>query len=129
MQKNHLQSKILIISVILVIGSAVMAMSSNQTAGKIKQELEQERYKRMVAEEGLTKTQSRISSLESELTTAKDKIQSVQAILATGKEENSDLKTELENVSKAKMALEKKIEELKNTQVAAAAAVPEQGQP
>ena len=127
MKKNQLQSKLLVIAVILVIGASLMAMSSNQTAGKIKQELEQERYNRMVAEEGLSKTQSKINALESELTTAKDKIQTVQAILATGQEEASDLKSQLDSATRAKASLEKKIEELNTTQVVSTPSVPEQG--
>ena len=116
---EKLKNKILIAVIVLMVGFLFMAFSSNQAVGHIKRDLDQERYKRIVAEENLSKTSAKISSLEAELAGTRDKIQSVQAILQEGKSETSDLKTQLERMTKAKEALEKRIEELKNAAVPA----------
>ena len=122
---EKLKSKILLVVIVLMVSFLLMALSSHQSIGHIKRDLDQERYKRMVAEENLNKASGKISTLETELSNTKDKIQSVQAILQEGKSETSDLKTQLERVTKAKEILEKKIEELKST-AASAPAVPAQ---
>lgn len=114
---EKLKNKILLVVIVLMIGFLFMALSSNQAVGHIKRDLDQERYKRIVAEESLSKASSKVNSLETELSDTRDKIQSVQAILQEGKNETSDLKVQLERMTKAKEALEKKIEELKNAMV------------
>lgn len=124
---GKLKNKILLVVIVLMIGFLFMALSSNQTAGHIKRDLDQERYKRIVAEENLGKASSKINSLETELSGTRDKIQSAQAILQEGKAETSDLKIQLEHMTKAKEALEKKIEELKNA--TASEAVPTEPTP
>ena len=121
---ERLKNKILIAVMVLMVGFLVMAFSSNQAVGHIKRDLDQERYKRIVAEENLSKSSAKINTLETELASTRDKIQSVQTILQEGKTETSDLKVQLERVTRAKEALEKKIEELKN-----AAAVPAESNP
>ena len=119
---EKLKNKILLVVIVLMVGFLLMALCSNQSVGHIKRDLDQERYKRMVAEENLSKATAKISALETELSGNRDKIQSVQAILQEGKTETSDLKVQLDHVTKAKEALEKKMEELKSAAASAQAA-------
>ena len=112
---EKLKTKMLLLAIVLMVTFLLMALSSNQTVGHIKRDLNQERYKRIVAEENLSKSFAKINALETELSGMRDKIQSVQTILQEGKSEASGLKVQLERMTKAKEAMEKKIEELKNT--------------
>ena len=112
---EKIKTKILIGVIVLMLGFLVMAVISNQTVGRVKQDLDQERFKRMTAEENLNKANMKIGALESELMSTQDKIQSVQTILRQGKSETTDLKTQLESMTKTKETLEKKIDELKTT--------------
>ena len=124
---EKLKNKILISVIVLMVGFLLMALTSNQAIGHIKRDLDQERYKRIVAEENLSKASAKINNLTRELSQAVDKIQSVQAILQEGKTQTSDLKVQLERVTKTKEILEKKIEELKNA--SASAEVPAESKP
>jgi len=124
---EKLKNKILVVVVVLMAGFCLMAFSSNQTVAHIKEELNQERYKRMVAEENLNKVTLRAGTLEADLNNAREKLQSIQTIIQEGKLQTLDLKTQLESVIKAKEVLEKKIEELKGAAAAVeakAASVP-----
>ena len=118
---KELKNKILIVVVVLMAGFCLMALSSNQTVAHTKEELNQERYKRMVTEENLNKAALRLGTLESDLNSAREKLQTIQAIAQEGKSQASDLKVQLESVTKAKEALEKKMEELKSAAAVAEA--------
>lgn len=117
---EKLKNKILLLVIVLMVGFLLMALSSNRAVGHIKRDLDQERYKRILAEENLSKSSAKITGLETELSATRDKIQNVQTILQEGKSETTDLKVQLERMTKAKEALEKKIEELKNATAPAA---------
>ena len=116
---EKLKNKILISVIVLMVGFLLMALTSNQAVGHIKRDLDQERYKRIVAEENLSKASAKVNSLEMELSSTRDKIQSVQVILQEGKTVTTDLKVQLERMTKTKEALEKKIEELRNAEAPA----------
>ena len=116
---EKLKNKILISVIVLMVGFLLMALTSNQAVGHIKRDLDQERYKRIVAEENLSKASAKVNSLEMELSSTRDKIQSVQVILQEGKTVTTDLKVQLERMTKNKEALEKKIEELRNAEAPA----------
>ena len=124
--KDKIRDKILVVSLILLIGTCVMTLSSNQISGRMQEALNQERYKRITAEENFNKAASKINSLENELAGTRDKIQSVQTILEEGKQTNADLESHLASVTKAKEALEKKIDELKTQVAVAPKSTPEQ---
>ena len=111
--KEKAKQKILVAVVILMVMTGVMAVNTQRTLGKFQQNLDRERYQRMVAEENLNKAATKISSLESELGTIRDKIQSAQVILEEGQKTNADLQSQLEAITKAKETLEKRMEELK----------------
>ena len=100
--KERMNDKILIVVSVLLLGCLVIIGMSSQTTGKFQQELELERYKRITAEENISKLNVKIANLQSELSASKNKIQSVQAVLQDGQSESSDLKSQLEGMSKAK---------------------------
>jgi chromosome segregation ATPase len=112
--KDKANQKILVVAIVLMVISGLMAINSNKTLAKLQQNLDRERYQRMVAEENLNKAITRMNSMASELASTRNKIQSVQAILEEGQKNNSDLRSQLESTINAKEALEKKIEELKS---------------
>ena len=124
--KDKIRDKILVVSLILLIGTCVMTLISNQITGRMQEALNQERYKRITAEENFNKAASKINSLENELAGVRDKIQSVQTILEEGKQTNADLESHLESVTKAKETLENKIDELQSQVAAAPKSTPEQ---
>ena len=111
--KEKANQKILVVAVVLMIIVGLMAINANKTLAKLQQNLDRERYQRMVAEENLNKAMTKVNALESQLTSTHDKIQSVQAILEEGQKTTSDLRSQLDSVTKTKEVLEKKIEELK----------------
>lgn len=111
--KDRMRDKILVVVAVLLIGCSVILFLSSQTTGKFQQELELERYKRITAEENISKLNVKIATLQSELSGLKTKIQSVQAALQ-GQSQSTDLKAEFEDISKAKGNLELKVEELKS---------------
>ena len=114
--KDSMKNKILVVAVILTIGACLMAISSSQSATKVQQGLDQERYNRMVAEEKLEKANSKVASLQTELENTKAKIQSIQAVLDQGKSTTAELKSQLEGVTKLKESLERKMSELNSAQ-------------
>ncbi len=111
--KEKTKEKILIVAIVLMAIAGLMSINAQKNLNKLQQNLDRERYQRMVAEENLNKANTKIGSLESELAAARDKIQSVQTILEEGQKTNSDLRSHLESAIKAKEALETKIEELR----------------
>ena len=114
--KDTMKSKILVVSVILTIGTCLMAISASQSASKAQAGLDQERYNRMVAEEKLEKATAKLVSLQTELDNANTKIKGIQAVLDQGRSTNADLKAQLETVTKLKATLERRMEDLKNAQ-------------
>lgn len=108
-----MKDTVLVVSIILMIGCCAMAISSNQTAGRVQQDLEQERYQRIVAEENLYQANMKLTSSEVELTAARTKIETIQNILKEGKDQSSDLKVQLDSLTRTRQDLEKKIEDLK----------------
>ena len=95
----------IVLLVVIVAVACGMAIRYNQKAIKDREDLEQERYKRMTAEEKLVMAESTIGSLEGELKRALSKIEMIEQI-------NSDLKSRLDKSQVFKDNLEKKIREL-----------------
>ena len=111
--KEKSKQKILVVAIILMAMAGLMTINSKRTLGKLQQDLDRERYQRLVAEENFHKAATKINSLESELAAIRDKIQSAQVILEEGQKTNADLQSQLEAITKAKETLEKRMEELK----------------
>ena len=97
----------------VVLLSSFLAFHYSQNAGHAAQELNQERYLRMVSEENLQKANKRIASLESDLEKIQNKIKSFERLIEQNTAINNDLKTRLENASQVKDELEQKLKELK----------------
>ncbi|MBF0385426.1 MAG: hypothetical protein HQL27_06095 [Candidatus Omnitrophica bacterium] len=113
---------------ILVVSSFVLAFSSNKKATGASEELNQERYLRMVAEEGLVSAKTKIGSLESEMERAKGKTQSLERLIEQKDIVLEDLKGRVNKAEKAKDELEKKVKELEAALSSNASAQPAGGQ-
>ncbi len=102
----------IILVVVMVVGIGALAIHYNKNAFKAQQELVQERYKRMLAEENVEKFTTKINSLEGELVRAQNRVKGSEKLLEQTKAVNDDLKSRLDKVSQIKATLEDKIKEL-----------------
>ncbi len=76
---------------------------------KITKTLESERYSRLVAEEKVVNSASKIKQLEGDLKSNEDKIAKVQSLLKDQKNFNKDLETQYERLARTKIALEEQL--------------------
>lgn len=106
-----MKNKILIIAVILTLGCLVLVILSSQKVGRFSEELNLERYSRMVAEEKLENAVARVKSLESDLKTMQDHLNSLQEALEKETRTSTGLKSELEMITKLKDILEQQLKE------------------
>ncbi len=109
--------KWIIIFIPLFIGALSLAVYSNQNASRHQEDLTEERYLRMVAEQNLEKASSKISGLEEEITKFKNKSKSVEKLLEQTAATNTDLKAKLDKTSRLKEELEGKLKELEEKTV------------
>jgi hypothetical protein len=104
-----------IIRIILVTACFILcvglAIYFNQSSSKVTEELHQERYTRMLAEENLDKLNVKKKSLEISLNWANNKIEGIEKMLDQKKKVNTDLQSRLEKTLKLKSALEQTIKE------------------
>lgn len=114
MKKNMLVP----VSVGIAILGCVLAVSANVTTGKIHQNLEQERYKRMLAEQDLLKADQTLQQMQTELSDSRRKIDTIQKIVNDGKSDNSSLRTQMDNLSKEKESLRQQVEQLQAQTIA-----------
>ncbi len=96
----------LIICVVLTVVSVLIAIFAAQSAGKSKNELNQERYNRMVAEEKLDKMLSKVKTLEADAANTQEKVKGTQTVLEEQRSTVSSLQSELEKVRKLNEKLE-----------------------
>jgi len=82
-----------------------------RTASKTKEELNEERYSRMVAEEKLEKVSQKVKSLESQVNATQSKTEDIRGVLDQEKKTSAQLKLELEKMTKLKEVLEKELKE------------------
>lgn len=99
-----------IVVLIVVCGGLVIRYSRD--AGYVRDELDRERYKRMVSEENLQNANTQISSLEAELKRSQKKVESIETVLERTKAINVDLKARLDKAAEIQVSLDKKIAEL-----------------
>ncbi len=97
--------------IVAVIGCA-LAINATITTNKMQGNLDQERYKRMVAEEQFQKARGAIRTLTIEVEDSREKIQGIQKWLAIGKSMNEDLKRKVASINKEKESLQKERESL-----------------
>lgn len=113
----------LILVVILAVGAVagVVVYYKSQIAG-ISKSLETERYSRLVAEEKVINSVSKIKQLQDELQSNQKQIEKVQELLKEQKSLNKDLDSQFQKLSKAKSQLEEEIQTLISQQAVAAQA-------
>jgi septal ring factor EnvC (AmiA/AmiB activator) len=100
----------LIFGVLLIVAILIgFVCHLKQEAQQIAKNLETERYSRLVAEEKVVNTVSKIKQLESDLKSSEEKIAKVQAVLKDQKTLNSDLEKQYDRLSKAKSDLENQL--------------------
>ena len=106
--------RILLIGLVIVLLalSCVLAVRYNNHANYAWKELDNERYHRMVVEEGLQNANERISSLSLELSRAQEKVESTEAVLEEFRSINKDLKSRLDRSTRIQASLDKKIMDL-----------------
>ena len=100
------------VAVAVAIIGCVLAVSANVTTSKMNDNLDQERYQRMLVEKQFQKAQGTIKELQNELKASRAKIQSIEQILNQGESATADLKAQLEAVAKEKETLRQQIEAL-----------------
>lgn len=96
---------ILSVAVSGAIIGGVVAVNTTVAKDRIRGDLDQERYQRMVTEEHLQKTRNTIKHLETELAGSRSKIQSVLEILSIGQLANTNLKTQVKDISRERQSL------------------------
>jgi len=108
--------------VIAVIGCA-LAVNAFITSSNLRQNVQEERYKRMVAEEHLQNNKNDMAKIKADLTAAQQTLASIQQLVNKGKDTNSELKSELEQLRQERDMLKQQLG--KNN--SAGEAVPEAG--
>ena len=103
---------IIVSAIMLCVFSAGLAIRYNLNASNAQKDLNQERFNRMTAEEGLEKANARISSLEAELARTQSKVKGVEKALEQANAVNGDLKGRMEKALEYRDKLDAKIKEL-----------------
>lgn len=88
----------------------------------ISRNLETERYSRLVAEEKVISSVSKIQQLQDELGENETKLEKIQELLTEQKDLNKDLEDQFQKLNKAKSQLEQEIQTLISQQAVAAQA-------
>lgn len=101
-----MKNKILVIAVFLTFGCVVMAILSGTKVSRTREELNVERYNRMVAEEKLSQTSTKLNSLEAEMAKKQDQIEKVQALLEKEKVAALTLKNQMDKLLETNKQLE-----------------------
>ena len=100
------------VAVAVAIIGCVLAVSANVTTSKTVEDLKQERYKRMVAEEQLQKAKNDVSALSEQLFDSQAKIESIERILNQGKTETQQLEQDLSAAQADKASLLQQLQEM-----------------
>ena len=104
--RGQLKNKILILAVVLTFGCVVMVVLSGQKLSKSQQDLDKERYSRMVAEEKYSQTISKLNSAESEMNKKQNRIENVQALLEKEKTSADEIRGQMEKLLQVNKRLE-----------------------
>ena len=102
-----------IILVVLIVGlTGFIAFKKSQNAGKMQQDLNQERYVRMTTEENLSKSNEHVKEMEEQVAKLEKKMASMQIVLDNTNAINEDLKARLDKAGQIKQDMDVKIKEL-----------------
>jgi peptidoglycan hydrolase CwlO-like protein len=104
-----MKNNVLPIAVGIALIGCVLAVYANLNSSKLNTTLDNERSKRIAAEEQLSKAQQQIGSLQKDLGDAKSKMASIEKILNDGKE----LAVELEAIKMEREMLKQQVENFK----------------
>ena len=119
-----MRTVIIVVVRALALLAFTIGINSTKEAQKAKQDLNQERFTRMTAEESYTNANSKISSLQAELDRTKGKLNSTQKELEQLRDVNTDYRTRLDKAQEIKNNMEQKIQELQSMVSPAPAPVP-----
>lgn len=108
-----MKNKTLPVAVAVAIIGCVLAVSANVTTNDMHKNLNQERYKRMMAEEQLAQANQEIKNLGTELQETKAKIANIESVLKTGKSQTATLETRMQDLDSENAALRAQLESLK----------------
>jgi len=100
---------ITILAIVLAAAGIGLSYRYYKNAGKAINELNQERYNRMVAEENLLNTKSQVKSLEGQLKKAEQKAVNLENKIEKITAINEDLKLRLDKAAEIHKRLEQKI--------------------
>ena len=115
---------VLVVLILIIVGLAAFLMHFAQKATKADKNLEEERYGRLVAEEILQKSNTKMTALENQVKAATGKMAKIQDIVDQEKGVNADLKQQYTKLAEAKEQLEAKLKAAMEEHAAAQAAVP-----
>lgn len=110
------------VSIVIAILGCALAVNAYITSGNMRQNLEEERYKRMVAEEHMQNTKTEMTKIRADLAAATQTLASIQQLVNKGKDANSELRSELDQAKKERDALKQQIEKIQVTTVLPTAA-------
>ncbi|MFT5169897.1 MAG: peptidoglycan hydrolase CwlO-like protein [Lysobacterales bacterium] len=102
------------LTIIAITFSAGIAFKSSQDSKQAKNELSTERYQRMVAEEGLSKTQTELTSAKLKIEKSDSKIKSVEARLNLAESKSTDLQAKVDQYTALKTEMEGQIKILQD---------------
>ena len=101
-----------IVVVLAAIISCGLAIVFNQNAVTAQNELDGERYKRIVAEESLSKVRAELTAVQSNASRMEKKLANTETLLQQTKEMNDDLKVRMDKAENIRKDLEQRINEL-----------------
>ncbi|HLF18075.1 MAG TPA: hypothetical protein VI749_04165 [Candidatus Omnitrophota bacterium] len=102
----------IILAVLVALISGAVAYFHNKSADQAQNDLNRERYTRMVTEEDLLKASQRIASLEKELAGVKGQLEKNDLLLKQAMTLKNDLQARLEEALETKDTLEKKMKDI-----------------
>ena len=105
-----MKNSVLPVAVGVALISCLLAVFANINSSKLGKNLDEERYKRLNAEQELQQFQQKLSAVETELGRAKSKMMNIEQILTDGRVIEEELKNELEAVRQEKEELMRKLE-------------------
>ena len=116
--------KLFIVLIFLAVAGALIAVAMyyKHEVTQISKTLETERYSRLVAEEKVVNSFSKIKQLQDDLAENEKRINKIQDVLKEQKNVNQDLEGQYKKLSKSKEQLEEQIQVLISQQAVAAAA-------
>jgi septal ring factor EnvC (AmiA/AmiB activator) len=102
------------VAVAVAIIGCVLAVSANVTTSKMHQSLQQERYRRLSAEDQLQKAQITIKNMNEELVTSRAKMEGIEKILNQGRTDSQQLEAQLQGVNQEKQALQQQLQQMQD---------------